>query len=90
MNKERLDRYIEEVARVADYEDSFGIPGCDLNHGPWWAAYARQSTREQAENDRLGEYLLTCARLAKQHGAIVPREYVIYDVNSSENLDRPA
>jgi DNA invertase Pin-like site-specific DNA recombinase len=60
-----------------------------LNLRHWWVAYTRQSTREQAENDRLGEYLLTCARLAKQNGSIVPREYGIYDAESSEDLNRP-
>ena len=65
MNKERLDRYIREAARAADYEEGLGIIGCDLTKSGWWAAYARQSLREQAENDRLVEYLLTCAKLAK-------------------------
>jgi len=89
MNKERLDRYILEAAKAASYEEGFGIPGCDLGQRFWWAAYNRQSTREQSENDRLGEYLLTTARLAKQNGGIVPREYVIYDAESSEDLNRP-
>lgn len=65
MNKERLDRYILEAAKASGYEEGFGVTGCDLNLRHWWVAYARQSTREQAENDRLGEYLLTCTRLAK-------------------------
>lgn len=77
MNKERLDRYVLEAAKAAGYEEGFGAAECDLNHHHWWVAYTRQSTREQAENDRLGEYLLTCARLAKQNGGVVPREYVI-------------
>ena len=33
--------------------------------------------------------MLTCAKLAKQNGGIVPREYVIYDTNSSEDMNRP-
>jgi hypothetical protein len=89
MNKERLDRYILEAAKAAAYEQGFGVTGCDLNLRHWWAAYARQSLREQAENDRLAEYLLTCAKLAKQANVIIPREYVIYDVHTSEDLDRP-
>ena len=89
MNKERLDRYILEAARAADYEQGLGVIGCDLTKSGWWAAYARQSSREQAENDRLAEYLLTCAKLAKQADVIIPREYVIYDVHSSEDLGRP-
>jgi len=37
----------------------------------------------------MGEYLLTCARLAKERGAVVPREYVICDHVSSEDFNRP-
>ncbi len=89
IKEERLDGYIKEAAHIANYEDGFGITGCDLSKNHWWAAYNRQSTREQSENDRLGEYLLTLAKLAKQLGVIVPREYIIYDARSSENLNRP-
>ncbi|GAG37665.1 unnamed protein product, partial [marine sediment metagenome] len=89
MSKERLDSYIDEAARIAEHKDGFGVSGCDLNSGNWWAVYTRQSSREQAENDRLNEYLLTCARLAKQNGVIVLREYIIYDCVSSEDFDRP-
>jgi len=89
MSKERLDRYILEAVQAAAYEEGFGVTGRDLNLKLWWAAYTRQSTREQAENDRLSEYLLSCAKLAKQRGVVVPREYVIYDAESSEDLNRP-
>jgi len=89
MTKERLDRYVLEAAKAAAYQEGFGVAGCDLNLRHWWVAYTRQSSREQAENDRLGEYLLTCARLAKQNSGITPREYVIYDTLSSEDLNRP-
>jgi DNA invertase Pin-like site-specific DNA recombinase len=89
MSKERLDSYIDEAARLAEYKDGFGVSSCDLSRGNWWAVYTRQSTREQAENDRLNEYLLTCARLARQNGVIVPREYIIYDSVTSEHFDRP-
>ena len=89
MPKERLDRYIEEAARVAGYQEGFGVWECDLSHGLWWAAYIRQSTKEQAENDRIGEYLLTCARKAKELNVIVPHEFIIYDSVTSEHLGRP-
>ncbi len=89
MSKERLDGYIDEATRIAEYKDGFGVSSCDLSRGNWWAAYTRQSSREQAENDRLNESLLTCARLAKQNGVIVLREYIIYDCVSSEDFDRP-
>ena len=89
MSRERLDQYIREAAKTAGYEEGFGVTGCDLSLNQWWAAYNRQSTREQSENDRLGEYLLTCAKLTKQYGGRVPREYIIYDADSSEDLNRP-
>ncbi|MFC1919482.1 recombinase family protein [Chloroflexota bacterium] len=89
MSDERLYRYVKEAAKTAGYEEAFGITGCDLGQSHWWVAYNRQSTREQAENDRLGEYMLTCAKLTKQSGGTVPLEYVIYDAKSSEDLDRP-
>ncbi len=89
MSTERLDLYILEAAKAAGYEEGFGITGCDLKLNTWWVAYSRQSTREQAENDRLAEYLLTCARLAKQNGVKIPHEYVVYDSESSEDLNRP-
>ena len=69
MSQERLDHFIKEAAKAAGYEEGFGVPGCDLSLKHWTVAYNRQSSEEQAKNDRLGEYLLTCAKLAKQIGA---------------------
>jgi hypothetical protein len=89
MSQERLYRYIREAAQSAAYEEGFGIKGCDLSQRKCGAVYARQSLREQAENDRLGEYFLTCAKLAKQAGVIIPEEYIIYDNSTSEHLERP-
>lgn len=54
-----------------------------------WAAYTRQSWEEQANNNRLPEYLLTCAREAKKLGAVVPIEYILYDTVTGEHLERP-
>jgi len=89
MSQERFDHFIDEAARAAGYEEEFGVRGCDLSRKEWWAVYTRQSRKEQAENDRLAEYLFTCARLAKQKGVVVPREYILYDTVTSEHLDRP-
>ena len=89
MSQERIDGYIAGAANASDYKEGFGIEGCDLSQRQWWGVYTRQSLREQAENDRLGEYLLTCSKLAKQLGVIVPREYIIYDNATSEHLERP-
>ena len=89
MSQERLNRYIKEAAKSAAYEDGFGIKVCDLSQRNWGAVYTRQSLREQADNDRLGEYFLTCAKLAKQVGVIIPEEYIIYDNSTSEHLERP-
>lgn len=87
VSREQLDEYIREAAEAAGYP-RFGADGCDLNQRIWWAAYTRQSREEQAKNNRLPEYLLTCARLAKDKGVVVPREYILADHESSEYLDR--
>jgi len=88
ISKECLDRYIEEAAKAAGYEERFGVRGCDLSKPIWWATYVRQSSEEQAQNNRIPEYLLTCARMAKERRVVVPREYVVVDHESSDYLDR--
>jgi len=88
LSREQLDHYIEEAAKVVGYEHGFGVQGCDLTKSIWWAAYTRQSLEEQAKNNRVPEYLLTCARLAKEKGVMVPSEYIVIDHESSDYLDR--
>jgi hypothetical protein len=39
-------------ANEAGYSEGFGIKGCGLTQPHWWAAYARQSWEEQANNNR--------------------------------------
>lgn len=85
---EELERLIQIAAKAASYEEGFGLAGCDLSRHVWWAAYLRQSLEEQAQNNRIPEYLLTCARLAKEQGIVVPREYILVDHEYSEYLDR--
>jgi len=87
VSREQLDEYVREAAEAAGYP-GFGAESCDLGQSIWWAAYTRQSREEQAKNNRLPEYLLTCARMAKDKGVVVPREYVLVDHESSEYLDR--
>jgi DNA invertase Pin-like site-specific DNA recombinase len=87
VSREQLDEYVREAAQAAGYP-SFGADGCDLNQRIWWAAYTRQSREEQAKNNRIPEYLLTCARMAKDKGVVVPREYIFVDHESSDYLDR--
>ena len=82
---EQLDEYVREAAEAAGYP-GFGAESCDLRQSIWWAAYTRQSREEQAKNNRLPEYLLTCARMAKDKGVVVPREYILADHESSEYL----
>lgn len=89
ISSERLDSIINRAAKEAEYSEGFGIQGCDLTSHHWWAAYARQSCEEQANNNRLPEYLLKCAREAKKLGIILPREYVLYDTVTGEYLERP-
>jgi len=71
-----LDEYIAQAAKAAGYAKGFGTTGCDLSKPIWWAAYCRQSLDQQAENNRLPEYLLTMAKMARDQGIVVPREYV--------------
>lgn len=42
----------------------------------------------QTQNNRLPEYLLTLAKMAKEQGIVIPREYVFYDHESGEHLER--
>ena len=88
VNEETLSGYIQQAALSAGYEQGFGIEGCDLSKPTWWAAYCRQSLDQQSLNNRLPEYLLTLARMAKEQGIVVPREYVIYDHETGEHLER--
>ena len=88
VSHEQLSAWIQVAAKAADYEDGFGVMGGDLSTTSFSAAYIRQSREEQAQNNRIPEYLLTAARLAKEQGMIVPREYVVVDHESSEYLDR--
>ncbi len=86
---EMLDGYIAQAAQAANYEKGFGIRGCDLSIPIWWAGYCRQSLEQQSHNNRLPEYLLTLAKMAKEQGVVIPREYVFYDHVGGEHLDRP-
>ena len=86
---ETLDEYILQAAKAADYEKGFGIKDCDLLKPIWWAGYCRQSLDQQTQNNRLPEYLLTLAKMAREQGVAVPREYILYDHKTGEHLERP-
>lgn len=90
VSKEQLDEYVAQAAKAAAYEKGFGASGCDLSQAIWWVGYARQSLDEQTKNNRLPEYLLTLAKMARDQGIVVPREYVLFDHETGEHLDRPA
>ena len=64
-NGDEMNQLIASAAKAAGYEEGFGLAGCDLTENGWWAAYTRQSTEEQRNNNRLAEYLLTCAKEAR-------------------------
>ena len=83
-----IDRWIDSAARSVGYEHGFGVRDCDLSRSEWWAAYTRQSTGEQSNNNRLPEYLRTAVQEAKRLGVIVPREYILYDPITGEHLER--
>ena len=89
MTSSDMDTWIEAAARSAGYEHGFGVKGCDLSRADWWAVYVRQSTEEQRQNNRVPEYLFTCAREAKRLDVKVPREYILYDAVTGEHLERP-
>jgi DNA invertase Pin-like site-specific DNA recombinase len=84
-----MESYIAAAAKEAGHE-GFGAIGCDLNQKGRWVAYMRQSLEEQTQNNRLPDYLRTCAHQAKELGVMVPQEYVMYDAVTGEHLERPA
>ena len=84
-----MDEWIRSAAASVGYEHGFGVRGCDLSRSDWWLAYVRQSTEEQKSNNRLPDYLRTCAQEAKRLGVVVPREYILYDILTGEHLERP-
>ncbi len=74
ISEETFDVYIHQAAKTVGYEHGFGITGCDLTKPTWWAGYCRQSLDQQTQNNRLPEYLLTLATMAKGQGIVVPRD----------------
>ena len=88
LSQEQMESYIAAAAREAEYE-GFGARGCELSQSGWWTAYMRQSLEEQTQNNRLPDYLRTCAHQAKELGVVVPLEYVMYDAMTGEHLERP-
>jgi len=89
MGRETLDKYITQAAKAADYEDGFGIAGCDLSRPKWWASYSLQGEEEQSPISRLQENLRSCALEAKRWKVVVPREYILYDLTTGEHPERP-
>ena len=89
ISREQLTCYSKQAARAAAYEEGFGVEGCDLTKRIWWVAYIRQSLEEQAQNNRVADYLRTCAGEAKKLGVVVPEEYILYDAVTGEHLARP-
>ena len=90
INKEIMDEYTAQAAKAAGYEKGFGIQDCDLSKPIWWVAYQRQSQEDQCNNNRIPDYLRTCATEAKKLNVIVPREYILYDLVTGEHLERAA
>lgn len=86
---DELGMLVGLAAKAAGYEDGFGLSECDLSQPLYWVAYTRQSLEEQVQNNRLPDYLRTCATEARKLAVPVPREYVLYDVVTGEHLERP-
>jgi len=89
ISQKELSNIIEGAAEAAGYKEGFGVEGCDLTLTHWWAAYQRQSQEEQCHNNRLPDYLRTCALEAKRLCVVVPRDYILYDAVTGEHLERP-
>jgi hypothetical protein len=89
VSQKELSDLMKVAAEAAAYKEGFGVEGCDLSLTHWWAAYQRQSEEEQCHNNRLPDYLRTCALEAKRICVVVPREYVLYDVVRGEHPARP-
>ncbi len=70
ISNEIMDEYIAQAAKAVGYEKGFGIRGCELSKTICWAAYCRQSLDQQTQNNRLPEYFLTLAKMAREQGAI--------------------
>ena len=62
VKREELHRLAKIAAEAVGYEEGFGVEGCDLRESGWWLVYTRQSREEQAQNNRLPDYLRTCAQ----------------------------
>jgi len=89
VTNEMIDEYVTQAAQATGYENGFGLKGCDLIKAFWWASYCRQSLDEQGNNNRLPDYLRTCALEAKKLAVVVPREYILFDLMTGEHLERP-
>lgn len=89
ITEEEFNALIDTVAMKPEFSDCLGVEGCDLSKNHWWACYVRQRLEAQTKNNRLPDYLLTCAKEARALGVVVPREYVFYDAVSGEHLERP-
>jgi hypothetical protein len=50
---------------------------------------ARKVTAAFSRDNRIPEYLLSCAQAAMQLDVRVPLEYIWYDAETSEHMDRP-
>ena len=83
-----FDALVDLVASKPEFADCFGVKGCDLSLTHWWAAYLRQSLEEQSINNRLPDYLLTLAKTSRELSVVIPREYILYDYETSEHLER--
>jgi DNA invertase Pin-like site-specific DNA recombinase len=75
-----------------DFKACFGVSmeQARLSGRPMWAAYLRQSTEEQSRNNRIVDYMLRCAELAKERGVIIPVDFIFYDAVTGKHFDRPA
>jgi|SRR5579859_457003 len=89
LTREEFEEQIEAVRRARpDVAQHFGVRGLNLKTDHW-SVYIRQSLKEQSRNNRVAEYLLSAALEAFKLNVVVPIEYILYDHETGEHMERP-
>lgn len=86
------EELVAEVRNLREHyphiKPHFGLEECDLSKNHYWGSYQRQSREEQAQNNRITDYLLTSALLSVKLNVEIPLEYIWFDTDGSDHLQR--